>query len=97
MTNAPSNQSFNLLQPSMLITDLINLFMVRSTDDHSFDPLSIKNILKVVKLTHSCPDHPNIIHLTFCNQGYVKGYLIKLFMDRGPDYYSFNPLPQLIC
>ena len=37
---------------------LINPFMARAPDDHSFNPLPTTNILKVVKLTNSWPEHP---------------------------------------
>ena len=36
---------------------LINPFMARALDDHIFNPLSTKSILKVVKLTHPWPEH----------------------------------------
>ena len=67
--------------------------MARSPDGNSFHPSPTHNISKVVKLTHSWPMHLGIIHLTFCNPGYVKDYVINLFMARAPDDHSFNPLP----
>ena len=66
--------------------------MARAPNDHSFDSLPTSNIAKVVKFTHAWPIHLKIIHLTFCNPGYIKGYLINPFMARGPGDHSFNPL-----
>ena len=37
-----------------------NPFMARVPDDHSFYPLPTKNISKVVKLTHSLPEHVDL-------------------------------------
>ena len=67
--------------------------MARPPDDHSFDPFPTKNISKDVKLIHSWPMHLNIIHLTFCNPGYIKGYFINPFIAREADDHSFNSLP----
>ena len=36
---------------------LINPFMAGVLDDYKFNPLSTKNILKVVELTHPWPEH----------------------------------------
>ena len=43
---------------------LIYPFMASAPDDNSFGPLCMENISKVVKLTHSWPEHHNAIHLT---------------------------------
>ena len=67
--------------------------MARVPEDQSFNPLPTKNTLKVVKLNYSKPIHLYIIILTFCNPGYVKGYLRTAFMARGHDDHSFNSLP----
>ena len=63
---------------------LINPFVARGRDDHSFNPLLIKNILKVVKLTHSWPEHLDVTNITLCHAELVKGYLINPFMARAP-------------
>ena len=43
---------------------LIYPFMTSAPDDNLFDPLPKENILKVVKLTHSWPEHHHAIHFT---------------------------------
>ena len=53
---------------------LINQFIARGPDDHSSNSLQTKHISKVVELTHSWPEHLNIIHLTLCNTELVQGY-----------------------
>ena len=39
---------------------LIIPFMARAPDDQSFNPLPTKNVLNVVSLTHSLPEHLNL-------------------------------------
>ena len=51
---------------------------------YSFEPLPTKNILKVVELTHSWPEHINVIHLTLCHPELVKGYFSNPFMASAP-------------
>ena len=67
--------------------------MARAPDDYSFDTLLIKNISKVIKLTHSQQMHLNINRLIFCNPENVKRYWINPFMAREHDDHLFNPQP----
>ena len=48
----PGNVKGYLINPFM--------FIARAPDDHSFNPLPTKTILKVVKLTHSWPEQHNL-------------------------------------
>ena len=73
-----------LCHPELVKGYLINPFIAGAPDDHSFNPLPTKNILKVFKFTHVWPMHLKINHLTFCNPGSIKGYLNNPFMVRGP-------------
>ena len=65
--------------------------MARVPDDQLFNPLPTKNIIRVVSLTHLWL--MKIIHFTFCNPGYVKGFQINPFMARAPDDHIFDHLP----
>ena len=87
MARGPDHYSFNPLPPRISSDYFINPFIARAPD-----PLSTTNISKVVKLTNSCPMHLNIIKLTFCNPGYIKGYLVNPSMARAPYYHSLDPL-----
>ena len=73
-----------LCHPELVKGYLINPCMARAPEDHSFNPLPDENISLVLKLTHLWPMHLRINHLTFCNPGYVTGYLINQFMASAP-------------
>ena len=78
--------------PKLVKGYFINISMARAPDDNSFDPLPIKNISNVLKLTHSWPMHLHIDRLIFCIPENGKGYLIYPFIARAPDDHSFNLL-----
>ena len=71
-----------LCNPELVKGHFINPFTAISPEDQPFSSSSTNNILKAVMLTDSWVMHLNVIILTFCNLGYVNGYLINPLMLR---------------
>ena len=53
MARVPEDQSFNPCNPGYVKGYLLTAFMARGPDDHSFNFLPTRNILKVFDSTHS--------------------------------------------